>query len=71
MVLKNIKLALQVIIQWFEIRRKLSWYKRMASKNILQGNEKPSLCDVLPFKINNEKYFLLISFICIKFATFP
>ena len=41
------------------------WDKR------LRGNGTPPLCDVFPFKINNENDFSLIDLICTKFDNFP
>ena len=37
----------------------------------LRRNGTPPLFDVLPFKINNENYFLLIGFIRTNFDNFP
>ena len=37
----------------------------------LRGNGTTPLCEVLPYKINYDNYFLLISIICTLFDNFP
>ena len=37
--------------------------KKKNEQSILKRNGTPSLCDVLPFEINNENYYVLIGII--------
>ena len=39
--------------------------------DLIRENGTPPLSDGLPFKINDENYFLLIDFICTLLNNFP